>query len=240
VWDVQCENSFNELKKRLTTALVLILPKSNEPFVVYCDASKLGLGGVLMQDNKDIAYASRQLRIHERNYPTYDLELAAVVFVLKIWRHYLFGSRFEVFRDHKSLKYLFDQKELNMRQRRWLELLKDYDFGFNYHPGKANVVADALSRKTLHMSAMMAKEFELLEQFRDLSLVCEMSPQSVKLGMLKITSEFLNSIKEAHKEDVKFVDLFIGENQTEVSDFKVDVKECCVFEVEFVFLTMMR
>jgi len=90
------------------------------------------------------------------------------------------------------------------------------------------------------MSAMMAKEFELLEQFRDLSLVCEMSPQSVKLGMLKITSEFLNSIKEEQKEDVKFVDLFIGENQTEVSDFKVDDKECCVFEVEFVFLTMMR
>jgi len=107
-----------------------------------------------------------------------------VVFVLKIWRHYLYGSRFEVFSDHKSLKYLFDQKELNMRQRRWLELLKDYDFGLNHHLGKANVFADTLSRKTLHMSAMMAKEFELLEQFRDLSLVCELSPQSVKLGML--------------------------------------------------------
>jgi len=91
VWDVQCENSFNELKKRLTTAPVLILPKSDEPFVVYCDASKLGLGGVLMQDNKVVAYASRQLRIHERNYPTHDLELAAVVFVLKILRHYLYG-----------------------------------------------------------------------------------------------------------------------------------------------------
>jgi len=129
VWDVQCENSFNELKQRLTTAPILILPKSDEPFVVYCDASKLGLGVVLMQDNKVVAYASKQLRIHERNYPTHDLELAAVVFVLRIWRHYLYGSRFEVFSDHKSLKYLFDQKELNMRQRRWLELLKDYDFG---------------------------------------------------------------------------------------------------------------
>jgi len=171
VWD-----TFNELKQRLTTALVLILPKPDEPFVVYCDASMLGFGGVLMQDNKVVAYASWQLRIHERNYPTHHLELAAVVFVLKIWRHYLYGSRFEVFSDHKSLKYLFDQKELNMRQRRWLELLKDYDFGLNYHPGKANVVADALSRKTLHMSAMMPKDFELLEQFRDLRLVCEMSP----------------------------------------------------------------
>nr|ABD28293.1 RNA-directed DNA polymerase (Reverse transcriptase); Zinc finger, CCHC-type; Peptidase aspartic, active site; Retrotransposon gag protein [Medicago truncatula] len=162
VWDVHCEKSFGELKKRLTTAPVLILPKSDEPFVVYCDASKLGLGGVLMQEGKVVAYASRQLRIHEKNYPTHDLELAAVVFVLKIWRHYLYGSRFEVFSDQKSLKYLFDQKELNMRQRRWLELLKDYDFGLNYHPGKANVVADALSRKTLHMSAMMVREFELL------------------------------------------------------------------------------
>ena len=87
VWDVHCENSFNELKKRLTTAPVLILPKPDEPFVVYCDASKLGLGGVLMQEGKVVAYASRQLRIHEKNYPTHDLELAVVVFVLKIWRH---------------------------------------------------------------------------------------------------------------------------------------------------------
>jgi len=109
-----------------------------------------------------------------------------------------------------------------MRQRRWLELLKDYDFGLNYHSGKANVVADALSRKTLHMSAMMVKELELLKQFRDLSLVCELSAQSVKLGMLKINSEFLNSIKEAQKVDVKFVDLMVGNNQTEDSDFKVD------------------
>jgi len=147
VWDVQCENNFNEWKQRLMISLVLILPRSDEPFVVYCDASKLGLGGVLTQGNKVVAYASRQLKIHERNYPTHDLELAAVVFVLKIWRHSLYGSRFEVFSDHKSLKYLFDQKELNMRQRRWLELLKDYDFGLNYHPGKANVFADALSRE---------------------------------------------------------------------------------------------
>ena len=96
MWDVHCENNFNELKKRLTMAPVLILPKPDEPFVVYCDASKLGLGGVLMQDGKMVAYASRQLRINEQIYPTHDLELAAMVFVLKIWRHYLYGSRFEV------------------------------------------------------------------------------------------------------------------------------------------------
>jgi len=107
---------------------VLILPNSKESFVVYCDASKMGLGGVLMQNRQVVAYASRQLKVHEKNYPTYDLELAAAVFVLKIWRHYLYGSRFEVFSDHKSLMYLFDQKELNMRQRRLLEFFKDYDF----------------------------------------------------------------------------------------------------------------
>jgi len=108
VWSTQCESSFSELKQRLTSAPILILPKPDEPFVVYCDASKLGLGGVLMQEGKVVAYASRQLRVHEKNYPTHDLELAAVVFVLKILRHYLYGSKLEVFSDHKSLKYLFD------------------------------------------------------------------------------------------------------------------------------------
>src|ERR1051325_5667550 len=128
VWDVECEKGFQELKRRLTSAPILILPNPEESFVVYCDASLMGLGGVLMQDRQAVAYASRQLKTHEKNYPTHDLELAAVVFVLKLWRHYLYGSRFEVFSDHKSLKYLFDQKELNMRQRRWLETLKDFDF----------------------------------------------------------------------------------------------------------------
>jgi hypothetical protein len=182
IWTSQCEANFQELKRRLTTAPILILPDPLETFVVYCDASLLGLGGVLMQKGQVVAYASRQLKVHERNYLTHDLELVVVVFMLKLWRHYLFGSRFDVFSDHKSLKYLFDQKELNMRQRRWLEFLKDYDFGLNYHPGKANVVADVLSRKSLHMSMLMIREFKLLEQFRDLSLVCEATPSCVKLG----------------------------------------------------------
>ena len=116
-----------------------------------------------MQNRQVVAYASRQLKVHEKNYPTHDLEFAAIVFVLKIWRHYLYGSEFELFSDHKSLMYLFDQKELNMKQRIWLEYLKDFDFQLIYHPGKANVVADALSRKTLHMCALMVKELELLE-----------------------------------------------------------------------------
>jgi hypothetical protein len=115
---------------------------------VYCDASRDGLGGVLMLDGRVIAYASWQLRQHELNYPTHDLELAAVVHALKIWRHYLFGQRCDIYTDHKSLKYIFTQNELNMRQRRWLELVKDYNLEIHYHPGKANIVADALSRKS--------------------------------------------------------------------------------------------
>jgi hypothetical protein len=157
VCDAKCEKSFQELKRRLTSALVLIFPNLKESFVVYYDASKMGLGGVLMQNRQVVAYASRQLKVHEKNFPTHDLELAAVVYVLKIWRHYLYGSKFEVFSDHESLKYLFDQKELNMRQKRWLEYLKDFDFQLSYHPGKANVVVDALSRKSLHMFALMVK-----------------------------------------------------------------------------------
>ena len=103
---------------------------------------------MLMQEGKVIAYASRQLKKHELNYPTHDLELAAVVFALKLWRHYLYSEKCQIFSDHKSLKYLPTQKDLNLRQRKWVELLKDYDLVIDYHPGKANVVADALSRKS--------------------------------------------------------------------------------------------
>ncbi|GJX72516.1 putative reverse transcriptase domain-containing protein, partial [Tanacetum coccineum] len=131
----------------LAGAPILALPEGSEDFIAYCDASKKGLGAVLMQREKVIAYASRQLKIHEKNYTTHDLELGAVVFALKIWRHYLYGTKCTVFTDHKSLQHILNQKELNMRQRRWLELLSDYDCEIRYHPGKANVVADALSRK---------------------------------------------------------------------------------------------
>nr|GEU64498.1 retrotransposon protein, putative, Ty3-gypsy subclass [Tanacetum cinerariifolium] len=129
------------------SAPILALPEGSEDFVVYCDASHKGLGAVLMQREKVITYASRQLKIHEKNYTSYDLELGSVVFDLKIWRHYLYRTKCTVFTDHKSLQHILDQKELNMRQRRWLELLSDYDCDIRYHPGKANVVADALSRK---------------------------------------------------------------------------------------------
>ncbi|GJY29107.1 putative reverse transcriptase domain-containing protein [Tanacetum coccineum] len=129
------------------SAPILALPEGSEDFIVYCDASIKGLGAMLMQREKVIAYASRQLKFHEKNYTTHDLELGAVVFSLKLWRHYLYGTKCTVFTDHKSLQHILNQKEVNMRQRRWLELLSDYDYEIRYHPGKANVIADALSRK---------------------------------------------------------------------------------------------
>ncbi|GKF72267.1 putative reverse transcriptase domain-containing protein [Tanacetum coccineum] len=131
----------------MCSAPILALPEGSEDFITYCDASKKGLGAVLMQREKVISYASCQLKIHEKNYTTHDLELGAVVFALKICRHYLYGTKCTMFTDHKSLQYILDQKELNLRQRRWLELLSDYDCDIHYHPRKANVVADALSRK---------------------------------------------------------------------------------------------
>ncbi|GJW07758.1 putative reverse transcriptase domain-containing protein [Tanacetum coccineum] len=146
-WGDKQEAAFQLLKQKLCSAPILALPEGSEDFIAYCDASKKGLGAVLMQREKVISYASRQLKIHEKNYTTHDLELGAVVFALKIWRHYLYGTKCIVFTDHKSLQHILDQKELNMRQRRWLELLSDYDCDIRYHPGKANVVADALSRK---------------------------------------------------------------------------------------------
>ncbi|KAL0536993.1 hypothetical protein IC582_025965 [Cucumis melo] len=136
VWSNACEDSFQNLKQKLVIAPVLTVPDGSGSFVIYSDASKKGLGCVLMQQGKVVAYASRQLKSHEQIYPTHDLELAAVVFALKIWRHYLYGEKVQIFTDHKSLKYFFTQKKLNMRQRRWLELVKDYDCEILYHPGK--------------------------------------------------------------------------------------------------------
>lgn len=201
VWDEDCEKSFQELKTRLTTAPILVIPDSTLGFEVYCDASLKGLGCVLMQNCKVVAYASRQLRPHEENYPTYDLELAAVVFALKIWRHYLYGAKFEVFSDHKSLKYLFDQKELNMRQKRWMEFLKDYDFELKYHPGKANVVVDALSRKSLHVAYMMVNEMSLLEDFRNLNLNMIPLDEGILLCPIEISSDLRDRIREAQEYD---------------------------------------
>ncbi|GKC79885.1 putative reverse transcriptase domain-containing protein, partial [Tanacetum coccineum] len=141
------EAAFQLLKQKLCSAPILALPEGSEDFVVCCDASHKGLGAVLIQREKVISYASRQLKIHDKKYTTHDLELGSVVFSLKLWRHYLYKTRCTVFTDHKSLQHILNQKELNMRQRHWLELLSDYDCEIRYHPGKASVVADVLSRK---------------------------------------------------------------------------------------------
>nr|GEW34539.1 putative reverse transcriptase domain-containing protein [Tanacetum cinerariifolium] len=146
-WGDKQEEAFQVIKQKLCSAPILALPEGSEDFVVYCDASIKGLGMVLMQRKKVIAYGSRQLKVHEKNYTTHDLELGAVVFALKIWRHYLYATKCTVFTDHKSLQHILDQKKSNMRQRRWLELLGDYDCEIRYHPGKANVVAGTLSGK---------------------------------------------------------------------------------------------
>ncbi|GJT44949.1 putative reverse transcriptase domain-containing protein [Tanacetum coccineum] len=146
-WGEEQELAFQTLKDKLCNAPVLVLLDGPEDFVVYFYASGIGLGCVLMQRGKVIAYTSRQLKIHETNYTTHDLELGAVVFALKIWRHYLYGTKSVIYTDHKSLQHIFSQKELNIRHHRWIELFSDYDCEIPYHPGKAKVVADALSRK---------------------------------------------------------------------------------------------
>jgi hypothetical protein len=147
VWSDAYDEAFKNLKKLLTTSPVLAQPDTNKPFNVYCDASGTGLGGVLMQEGQVISYSSQQLRRHKEHYPTHDLELAAVVMALQTWRHYLLGNVVHFYTYHKSLKYIFTQSDLNMRQRRWLELIEDYKLEVHYHPGKANVIADALSHK---------------------------------------------------------------------------------------------
>jgi hypothetical protein len=170
VWSEECDEAFHALRKHLTSALVLAQPDMSKPFEVFCDASGTGLGCVLMQENRVIAYASRALRPHEKNHPTHDLELAVVVHALKLWRHYLMGNRCNIYTDHKSLKYIFTQSDLNMRQRRWLELIKDYDLEVHYHPGKANVVADALSRKHYNYVTLEPYNEALCEEMRKLNL----------------------------------------------------------------------
>nr|GFC37738.1 putative reverse transcriptase domain-containing protein [Tanacetum cinerariifolium] len=147
IWGNNEEEVFQTLKRKLCSTPILSLPEGSEDFVVYSDASLRGFGAVLMQREKVIAYALRQLRKNEENYTTHDLEMGAVVFALRLWRHYLYGTKCTVYTDYKSLQYILDQKEQNMRQRRWVELLSDYDCEIRYHPRKANVVADALSRK---------------------------------------------------------------------------------------------
>ena len=195
------------MKRRLTSAPILIVPDMGQGYTVYCDASRVGLGCVLMQSGRVVAYGSRQLKNHEQNYPTHDMELAAVVFALKIWRHYLYGEEFEVYSDHKSLKYIFTQRDLNMRQPRSMEFLEDYDFTLHYHPGKANVVADALSRKSRGALASIAsREWRMLEAVGQFGLQYSEQTQGT-LGSLVATLSLLSRVIESQGQDVEIVSI---------------------------------
>ncbi|KAA3470790.1 DNA/RNA polymerases superfamily protein [Gossypium australe] len=212
-WSERCKKSFDQLKTLLMEAPVLVQPESGKEFVIFSDASLNGLGCVLMQEGKVVAYTLGQLKSHERNYLTHDLELAAIVFALKIWCHYLFGEKCHVYSGHKSLKYLMTQKDLNLRQRRWLELLKDYELVIDYHPGKANVVADAVSRKSL---------FALRAMNADIA----MTDDGVIIVELKARPLFVQQIREAQEvdDDLKAKRSHYGSCAD--SDFQIDAEGC--------------
>ena len=206
-WDDRCEEAFQELKRRLTSAPILIVPDRGQGYTVYCDASRAELGCVLMQSGRVVAYGSRQLKNHEQNYPTHDMEFAPVVFALKIWCHYLYGEEFEVYSDHKSLKYIFTQRDLNIRQRRWMEFLEDYDFTLYYHPGKANVVADALSQKSRGVLASIAsREWGMLEIVGQFGLQYRKQTQGT-LGSLVATPSLLSRVIETQGQDSEIMSI---------------------------------
>jgi hypothetical protein len=158
-----------------------------------------------MQDGHVVAYASRQLRKHEEKYPTHDLKLAAVVHALKIWRHYFIEKRCEVYSDHKRLKYIFTQPDLNLRQRRWLELIKDYDLGINYHPDKANVVVDALSRRS-HLNILATRELlpEFCTEFEKLNLGWVSNTEVIEM---EVEATLEQDIRKGQLEDAKIQEI---------------------------------
>ena len=229
-WNAKCNEAFHTLRAHLTTAPVLAQPDNNKPYDVYCDASGTGLGCVLMQDNRVIAYASRALRPHELNYPTHDLELAAVIHALKIWRHYLMGTHCNIYTDHKSLKYIFTQSELNMRQRRWLELIKDYDLEVHYHPGKANVVADALSRK-VHCNCLSVESYNdtLCAEMQKLKL--EIIPPG-SLNHISVEPTLYDKVimAQLHDKSVGIIKQKVVEGENKYKCFRVDHKGILWFE----------
>nr|GEU96525.1 retrovirus-related Pol polyprotein from transposon 17.6 [Tanacetum cinerariifolium] len=194
-WGMEEDEASQTLKQKLCSAPNLDFPEGTENFVVYCDASLKGFGVVLMQREKVIAYASRQLKKHEENYTTHDLELGAIVFALRLWRHYLYGTKCTVYIDHKSLQYILDQKELNMRQRRWIELLSDYDCEIRYHPGKGNVVVDTLSRK-------------------------DREPLRIRSLVMTVHTNLLEKILEAQTEAIKEENLGSLLQQPEIPEWK--------------------
>jgi hypothetical protein len=219
-WMPRREARFQELKKRLTTTPVLTMPDMEKSCSIYCDASDQGLGCVLMQDNQVVAYASSKLRKHEEKYPTHDLELAAVVHALKIWRHYIIGKGCEVYLDDKRLKYIFTHLDLNLRQRRWLELIKHYDLGINYHLDKANVVADALSRRS-HLNMLVTRELlpEFCTEFEKLNLEWVSNAEVVEM---EVDSTLEQDIQKGQLEDAKIQEIKEQIKEDKALGFSID------------------
>jgi hypothetical protein len=229
MWSEACKKAFHTLRQHLTSALLLVQLDNSKPFEVFYDASGTRLGCVLMQEGRVIAYASRALRPHEINCPTHDLELVDIVHALKIWRHYLMGNHCNIFTNHKSLKYIFTQSDLNMRQRRWLELIKDYNLEVHYHPGKANVVADALSRKVRcnHLEMEPVSD-PLCEEMRRLNL--EVVEQG-NLYSLAAESNLYDRIvtTQRNEEDIQIIKQKLAEGDPKYTCFQKDHKDVIWF-----------
>ncbi|XP_068328246.1 uncharacterized protein [Pyrus communis] len=218
----QLNRSFQQLKYCLTNAPVLALPDDSGDFKVYSDASLNGLGCVLMQHGRVIAYTSRQLKPHELNYPTHDLELVAIIFPLKLWRHYLYGEKCKIFIDHKSLQYLFTQRDRNLCQQRWLELLSDYDCTINYHPGHTNVVADALSRKSQgRINALYASRVPLLAVLRSIGVRLEAEDREVALlANFQVRPILVDRVLEAQVVDEETQEIIQARDQGRRKDLR--------------------
>ena len=208
-WSEKCQASFEKFKGFLNQAPVLTQPIFGKEYVIFSDASLNRLRCVLIQEGKVVVYASRQLKPHEKNYPMRDLELATIVFALKIWRHYLYGEKCFIYIDKKSLKYLPSQRELNLRQRRWMELIKDYDCVINYHPRKANVVADALSRKSM-------------QTLRALNAHLSLSDDDAIVAELMARPNLLNQVLEAQKSDEKITAIVSQNRMGKETKFSVN------------------
>jgi hypothetical protein len=244
-WTEECQESFDQLISKLMAAPVLIMPDLQKNFDIYCDASRQGLGCVLMQEGHVIAYVSRQLRKHELNYPTHDLELATVVHALKIWRHYIMGTKCRIYTDHKSLKYIFTQKDLNLRQRRWLELIKDYNLEIHYHSGKANLVVDALSRKgQVHAAIVTQLPDELVEDFERLNLGIVAHTEGITI---KVEPTLEQEIRKGQIGDAKIQEIKDLITEGRGSDFTEDEQgtiwfknRICVLEIDSLRETILK